>query len=147
MTAPRTIRTMMTALMNQCVIDVLRKVSEADAESLPWLTALTDARLARVIDTVLDRPGAPHTLDTLAALAAMSRSTFVRHFEDHTGRTPMDYVRDVRLRSAAKLLRAHDDLSVDAVAGKVGYASRSQFSRAFSERFGQSPADFRRQLS
>jgi AraC-like DNA-binding protein len=35
--------------------------------------------------------------------------------------------------------------TVDKVAAKVGYASRSHFSRAFHEQYGVSPADFRKQ--
>jgi AraC-like DNA-binding protein len=92
--------------------------------ALPWLSALDDPRLARV--------------------AHMSRSTFARHFEQCFGRTPMDYMRDVRLRRAAQLLRV-SGLSVDGVASKVGFASRSNFSRAFHDQFGCSPMDFRKQ--
>jgi len=80
----------------------------------------------------------------MADIAAMSRATFVRNFEKCFRRTPMDYLRDVRLRRAAQLLQV-SSLSVDGVAGKVGYASRSQFSRAFHEQYGDSPADFRNQ--
>jgi AraC-like DNA-binding protein len=38
-------------------------------------------------------------------------------------------------------------MPVDGIADKVGYASRSQFSRAFNEQFGMSPADFRKQYN
>ena len=75
----------------------------------------------------------------------MSRSTFARHFEQCFARTLMDYLRDVRLRRAAQLLQVGGS-SVDGVAGKVGYASRSHFSRAFSEQFGCSPMEFRNQM-
>ena len=135
---------MMSALMNQCLIQVLRRLSQERNGMLPWLSALDDPRLARVIETILDHPEQPHTLETLANLAHMSRSTFIRHFEQCFERTPMDYLRDVRLRRGAQLLQV-SGLSVDGVAGKVGYASRSHFSRAFHEQFGCSPMDFRKQ--
>ncbi|MEA3273741.1 MAG: AraC family transcriptional regulator [Pseudomonadota bacterium] len=135
---------MMTALMNQCLIHVLRRVSQQGDGALPWLSALDDARLSRVIETILNRPEQPYTLESLARVAHMSRSTFARHFEQCFGRTPMDYLRDVRLRRAAQLLQI-GGLSVDSIAGKVGYASRSHFSHAFSEQFGCSPIDFRKQ--
>ena len=135
---------MMTALMNQCLIQVLRRVSEQADGALPWLSALDDPRLARVVEIVLDHPERHHTLELLADVAHMSRSTFARHFEQCFGRPPMDYVRDVRLRRGAQLLRVGAQ-SVDGVAGKVGFASRSHFSRAFHEQFGCSPADYRKQ--
>ncbi len=134
---------MMAALMNQCLIQVLRRVSEQASGSLPWLSALDDPRLARVIEAILNQPGQPYTLELLAGVANMSRSTFARHFEQCFGRTPMDYVRDVRLRRAAQLLQV-GGLTLDGIASKVGFASRSHLSRAFHEQFGHSPMEFRK---
>jgi transcriptional regulator GlxA family with amidase domain len=133
---------MMTALMNQCLIEVLRRVSEQTEGSLPWLSAVEDPRLSGVLDTILNQPEQAHTLESLAEAAHMSRSTFIRHFEQSFQRTPMDYLRDVRLRKAAQLLK-RNGLSVDGIANKVGFASRSHFSRAFQAQFGCSPSDFR----
>jgi AraC family transcriptional activator of mtrCDE len=135
---------MMSALMNQCLIQVLRRVSEQAEGSLPWLSALDDARLSRVIDAILERPEQPYSVESLADVAHMSRSTFARHFEQCFGRTPMDYLRDVRLRRAAQLLQV-GGLTLDGIAGKVGFASRSHLSHAFSEQFGCSPMEFRKQ--
>ncbi len=135
---------MMTALMNQCLIQVLRRLSEERDGVLPWLSALDDPRLAQVIQTILEQPEQQHTLESLAELAHMSRSTFIRHFEQCFGRTAMDYLRDVRLRRGAQLLQVSNH-SIDGVASKVGFASRSHFSRAFQEQFGCSPMEFRKQ--
>ncbi len=135
---------MMSALMNQCLIHVLRRLSQEADGSLPWLSALDDPRLARVIEAMLDHPENPHTLDGLAVMASMSRSTFVRHFEKSFRRTPMDYLRDIRLRRASRLLRI-DGMSVDSIASKVGFTSRSHFSHAFHSQYGCSPLEFRKQ--
>ena len=135
---------MMTALMNQCLIEVLRRVSEQTEGCLPWLSAVEDPRLSGVMDNMLSQPEQAHTLESLAETAHMSRSTFIRHFEHSFQRTPMDYLRDVRLRKAAQLLK-RNALSVDGIASKVGFASRSHFSRAFQAQFGCSPSDFRTQ--
>ena len=135
---------MMEALMNQCLIQVLRAAESQSDGSLPWLSALDDPRISKVVDAILDRPGDPFTVESLAAIAAMSRATFVRHFEKCFHRTPMDYLRDVRLRRAAQLLQV-SNIPLDGVAARVGYSSRSHFSKAFSEQFGSSPTEFRRQ--
>jgi AraC-like DNA-binding protein len=137
---------MMTALMNQCLIDVLRRANEQASGTLPWLSALDDTRLSRVIETVLDDPAGDYSVESLADIAHMSRSTFTRHFEKCFGRPPMDYVRDTRLRRAAQVLQVTNQ-SVDAIAAKVGYLSRSHFSRAVLDQFGCSPADFRKQYN
>ncbi len=137
---------MMTALMNQCLIEVLREAEAQSGGALPWLSALDDPRLSKVIETILDRPEDNYTVEGMADIAAMSRATFARHFEKCFARTPMDYLRDIRLRRAAQLLQV-SSLPVDGVAGKVGYASRSQFSRAFHGQYGVSPAEFRKQYN
>jgi len=135
---------MMTALMNQCLIEVLRAAEAQSDGALPWLSALDDPRLAKVVEVILDHPESNFTVESMADIAAMSRATFARHFEKCFARTPMDYLRDVRLRRAAQLLQVNAS-PVDGIARKVGYASRSHFSRAFSEQFGMSPAEFRGQ--
>jgi|GEM_PF-4744973 len=80
--------------------------------------------------------------ESLASAASMSRSAFSEIFKARLGQSPMAYLRAVRLRQAASLLRRHE-LTVDQVAARSGYSSRSQFSRAFSAQFGVSPSQFR----
>lgn len=133
---------MMSALLSQCLVLMFRRLAATPEARLAWLDALEDPRLTRVISAVLDAPDQPYTLEGLASLAGMSRSVFAKRFHEGFGRTPMDYVREVRLRCGARLL-GQPELSVDAVAGRVGFASRSHFSKAFSEQFGCSPTEFR----
>jgi AraC family transcriptional activator of mtrCDE len=72
----------------------------------------------------------------------MSRSTFSDRFGAAFGRSPIAYVREVRLRKAADMLRA-TDRPIDAIASRVGFASRSHFSQAFRDLFGESPSVLR----
>lgn len=81
---------MMTALMNQCLIEVLREAEAQSGGVLPWLSALDDPRLSQVVDAILDHPEQAYTVETMADIAAMSRATFIRHFEKCFARTPMD---------------------------------------------------------
>jgi AraC family transcriptional activator of mtrCDE len=136
---------MMNALMNQCLISVFRRISADPDCPLPWLAALGDPGLGRVLGEILDHPEKPHSLETLAELAAMSRSVFAEKFHASFHRTPMNYVRDVRLRRAAQLL-LREGASVEEIATKVGFSSRSHFSRIFAEQLGRSPVEYRRQV-
>jgi AraC family transcriptional activator of mtrCDE len=133
---------MMNALMNQCLIAVFRRIAADPDCPLPWLSALEDPSLARVLSEILERPERHYSVDMLAHIAVMSRSVFAEKFQSCFHRTPMDYLRDVRLRRAAQLLH-RGDLSVGEVATKVGFSSRSHFSRIFNEQFGRSPVQFR----
>lgn len=136
---------MMDALMNQCLIGVFRHIGANPDCPLPWLAALEDPGLARVLASILGHPEKPHSLETLADIATMSRSVFAEKFHKSFGRTPMDYVKDVRLRKAGQLL-LRDELSVEDVASKVGFSSRSHFSRIFTEQFGTSPVKYRSEM-
>ena len=134
---------MIESIMMQCVVHLLRRLMTG-GPSLPWLEALDDPQLRRTLDVILDRPGAPHTLDDLAATAGMSRSSFGTRFSAAFGRSPMAFVKEVRLQLGAKLLRT-TDLPIKAIAAKVGYASRSHFSRAFKMQFTRDPQHYRGQ--
>ena len=128
----------------KCEAQVALQAVRTGRKAVPWLSELDDPRLSKVIEVILDHPERSYSIEAMSDIAAMSRATFIRHFEKCFGRTPMDYLRDMRLRRAAQLLQV-SSLPVDGVAGKVGYASRSHFSRAFHEQYGVSPADFRKQ--
>jgi AraC-like DNA-binding protein len=74
----------------------------------------------------------------LAALAAMSESTFHRHFRAVTHMTPIQYQKAVRLQQA-RLALVSGGRRVAEVAHAVGYDSASQFSREYRRLFGAPP--------
>ena len=130
------------ALMKQCLIVLLRHHLEHLSIGSPFFAVLVDHRLAQAVADVLRQPAAPHSVESLAAVAAMSRSTFAEQFAAAFGQTPIDFVQQVRLRRGAQLLRA-TDLPIKVVASSVGYASRSYFTRAFRKIYGMDPRSFR----
>jgi len=133
---------MTAALMTQCLVHLFRRLSSDGEGAVPWLAALQDDRLGRVVDMIIDAPGADYTVESLAEIAAMSRSAFAEHFAACFGRSPMSFVNHVRLQRAAQLLTLGTP-SIDEIAKTVGYSSRSHFSRAFKDHSGQSPNAFR----
>lgn len=135
-------RALAEALMKQCLIVLLRRHVASGRCQAPWLAALEQPRLGPAVIAMLDAPEAPHSLQSLAERAGMSRAAFAERFRATFERPPMAFLRDVRLRRAARLL-AETDLPVKTVAGRVGFASRSHFSRAFKASFGADPAAYR----
>jgi AraC-like DNA-binding protein len=130
---------MKAALMSQCIVHLFRRLCGSDNCSLPWLAALEDERLGRVFDRVLQNPADPHTVESLADVASMSRSAFAETFASAFGLSPMSMVRRIRMERAWKLLEPGNGLPMGTVARRVGFSSRSQFSRAFKRHFGVSP--------
>lgn len=135
-------RAMIGALMDEFLVHVFRRVSRDGDGHVPWLQGLDAPELSGAVTAMLERPGEPHSVATLAALCHMSRSTFASRFRSSFGRPPMDYLREVRLRRAARLLRQDPPPPVALVAHRVGFGSRSQFSRAFKELFHTPPSGF-----
>ena len=123
---------MRAALMNQCVVLMLRRLQADPACPLPWLASLSDPRMAELIEALLDHPSDRYSVASLAERMFMSRSVFSQRFKSLFGLSPLAFVNEVRIRKAAELL-LETDLSVDAVARSVGYSSRVT-SRARSAR-------------
>ena len=129
------------ALMTQCLVHFFRQIGSSG--SLPWLDALDDPRFGRVVDRILEDPAVHHTVESLADIASMSRSAFAERFVESFGRSPMELVHHVRMQHAAHLLRQDGTSSIDQVAARSGYSSRSHFSAAFRKHHGVSPTEFR----
>lgn len=73
----------------------------------------------------------------MAAQAGMSRAVFHRTFKQATTMSPIQFVKSMRLNSAAMSIAG--GMSVNEAALDEGYVSSSQFSREFKRAFGQSP--------
>lgn len=135
-------RAVVEALLKQMLVLLIRRQLKGDGADCAWFFPSGDARLATALEHMLRTPSAPHTLEGLAAVASMSRSGFAHSFTTSFGQPPIAFLRDLRLRHAARLLEV-TNLPVAAIAESVGYASRSYFSRAFRELFGANPRNFR----
>lgn len=133
---------MIRVLLLQCVLAMLRARLEARDPAVMWMHGLVDPGLWRALQHMLDAPGAAHGLDTLASEAGMSRSRFAERFQMTYGRSPMHFLRELRLARAAQLLTEGRE-PVKRIATKVGFSSRSAFSRAFTEAWGVPPRAFR----
>ncbi len=93
--------------------------------------------IARSIEYLSDHLEEAVTIDDMAAQAGMSRAVFHRKFKQATTMSPIQFVKSMRLNSAA--MNIAGGMSVNEAAIDVGYVSTSQFSREFKRAFGQSP--------
>jgi AraC family transcriptional activator of mtrCDE len=134
---------MLRVSMTQCLVLLLRRLAEQRSDAPLSVRTTQDRVMAEVVAAVLRAPGDPHSVDSLAAVAHLGRSAFTERFGATFHRTPMTFVREVRLERADELLRS-TTLDVATVAHRTGFASRSHFSRIFRETFGVPPAERRR---
>jgi transcriptional regulator GlxA family with amidase domain len=129
-------------LMKQCLILLLRRYWQDDRNQMPWLAVLKQPQLGKAVASMVAEPQQRFTLQMLADLSGMSRSAFAEHFKKTFDRPAMDYLKEVRLRRAAELLET-TDLPVKVIAARVGFDSRSHFTRAFKEFVGAHPREYR----
>ncbi|MEF2229437.1 MAG: AraC family transcriptional regulator [Pseudodesulfovibrio sp.] len=100
-------------------------------------------RLRRVERHLRAHPAEPGSLDSLAAMACMSRTKLLALFKRAHGRTITQYVQAVRMEQARRLLLL-SDLKIEAVAAEVGYRRHGSFSEIFKRCVGVTPLQYRR---
>lgn len=110
--------------------------SKADEE---FLNKLVEAIHSRLDEVDLD-------VDALAVMMNMSRATLYRKVKSISELTPNDFIRLIRLKKAAELLR-EKEYRINEIAFIVGFSSSSYFSKCFYKQFGVLPKDFERKES
>ena len=80
---------------------------------------------------------------SMAAAAGYSKYHFMRMFKKETGVGPAKFLRDLRMRSALRLLQT-EKLSVKELAERTSYRDTSYFCKAFRSHFGMTPGRFRK---
>lgn len=82
-----------------------------------------------------------YTIDSLSTDVVMSRMSLYRKMKSLTGQTPADFIRTVRLKTAAKLLK-EEKCTVSEACYRTGFASPQNFAKHFKEMFGVLPSQY-----
>lgn len=103
------------------------------------------SQIGRAMRWMRDHYREPMAIKDLARLAAMSVTSFHRHFRAVALMTPLQYLKQIRLQEARTRLLA-SAVDVAAVGHAVGYDSPSQFSREYKRAYGAPPGQDARAL-
>ena len=106
-------------------------------------TGPEDARAAATLEWAAARLREQITTEDLAARAGYSTEWFVKKVREITGQAPREWLIRQRVRRAREIL-ASSDTPLDEVARECGFGHRVSLHRAFKERVGYTPAEFRR---
>lgn len=101
--------------------------------------------IARAIDYIHANYQTDLSLNDLAQVTNLSPYHFSRVFKAEVGKTPMDYMLDVKINHAKELLLKGRDKSVTEICFESGFNNLSHFSRTFLKKVGITPTDFMRQ--
>jgi AraC-like DNA-binding protein len=126
------------------LVQVLRlSLSAPGGSGAGWFHALSDRQMSKVISALHANPARRWTLQQLASVAGMSRSTFAQRFKQVVGASPMDYLTRWRMLLAGDRLRNSGN-SIASIGLSIGYESESAFSTAFKRAMACSPRQFQR---
>lgn len=81
------------------------------------------------------------SIDTLATEMAMSRTTFYKKLKSLTGQNPKDFIKDLRMKKAASLLRERK-YTISEIAYLTGFPNSKYFSTTFKKYYGNTPTTF-----
>ena len=110
-------------------------------ESVPSFNNTFIQEVIRLVDQNLQNPD--FKIDDLAETMNMSRAVFYRKIKTFTGASPIDLVKEMRLKRALELLDA-DTYSLSEVAYQSGFSSPQYFSRVFKEQMQCTPNEYKR---
>ncbi|HET6979167.1 MAG TPA: AraC family transcriptional regulator [Pyrinomonadaceae bacterium] len=104
-----------------------------------------DRRIELVIAKLKTEPASAWDFAALSALVNLSPSRFRHLFKQETGTTPAQYLKEIRLRRAAKLL-CHTFLTIKQIVKQVNLGSNAHFVRDFRKLYGMTPTVYRRTM-
>jgi len=136
-------QTVISKLFDLMLVNAIRNYLNSEGSELQgWLNALEDERIGYSLELIHAYPEKHWSLDELAKLIGMSRTSFINQFKKLIGSTPIDYLTECRMKLAYKKLLLGKE-SIITIALDVGYQSESAFSRAFKKVMGTNPRDVR----
>ena len=100
-------------------------------------------RMDQVMRFILENSGRQISLKEVAEKAYMSKEAFCRFFKMRTRRTFTQYVQQLRITEAKKLL-LETDLSISQVSYQVGFQTLSHFNKTFKSLTDMTPKDWRK---
>lgn len=101
-----------------------------------------DTRIQGVIDYVLLHPSEKYTPESMSEMAELSKQRFGALFKEQIGKSPMAYIKELRLTTAARKLLVSTE-HVSDIAYEVGYEDPNYFIREFKAAFGYTPNQYR----
>ncbi|WP_323847138.1 AraC family transcriptional regulator [Microbulbifer magnicolonia] len=102
-------------------------------------------KIRRPVEFIKNNYSQAITIEQLAEVANLSVSALERRFQKYLKKTPMQFVREIRLENSRRML-VETQMPISEIAYQSGFSSHSYFSRHFGKMFGQLPASYREEI-
>jgi len=131
------------------ILDILARARDlrplASASYEPVLHPADQGRMERVCDHIHQHLTEDIDRTQLAKLAHLSEGAFSRFFRSRTGKTVPEYINEVRIGRACRMI-AEDRQNITDIALDCGYRNLANFNRRFREVAGCTPREYRSQM-
>ena len=108
------------------------------------ITTIDQKLMTRIMQSIeKNMDNADYSVEELSSDVGMHRMNLYRKLQSIAGMTPSEFIRTVRLKRAAQLLKSDPNLTVAEVSDMVGFNTQKYFSKYFKEMFGMTPSQFR----
>jgi len=129
------------------VLSLIDQVQKSEYQTLSQLPQKSikenqGRRLDDVFKFTLENYHRPIQLDEVAEVVYMNKAAFCRYFKQHTRKTYLNFLNEIRLQKASELLK-NSELSVAQIAYEVGFNNLSNFNRTFKLAKGKTPLELR----
>ena len=139
--------------LNQLMLflEILKEMSETDNRQTISTTDFINetiydtARIDKIM-SFLNKNYTRHiSLEEIASFAAMNASAFCRYFKSKTGKSFKNYILDMRIGYACKLLLM-EDMSISQLSNECGFETISHFNKTFKKNTGHVPSQYRKTM-
>lgn len=108
------------------------------------ITTIDQKLMTRIMESIeKNMDNSEYSVEELSADVGMHRMNLYRKLQSLAGMTPSEFIRTMRLKRAAQLLRNDPNLTIVEVSDMVGFNTQKYFTKHFKEMFGVTPSQFR----
>ena len=130
------------------IINLISTAETSPLSSFVYKKKYTDdegKRMNNVFKYAMEKFYEPITLEEIAEKAHMNKNSFCRYFKKRTNKTFFQFLIEIRIENACKLIFSDPDLSISHISEQCGFGTIANFNRKFKEIKGVTPTDYRRQ--
>ena len=130
-------------------IELLRETSKRDLNTLSSaihkkrFSEIEGKRMRKIMEYTLDNFDKNLTVKEVAEIANMTPNAFCRYFKQRANKTYFNFVLDIRIGHACKLLSRNRELRISEIAFQSGFNNLTNFNRKFKQIKGLTPSEFR----
>lgn len=131
-------------------LEILNLIADADKRKLSSLINLKKyagnegKRMSDIFQYSMDNFDKEVSLHDVADIANMTPNAFCRYFKQRTNKTFVNFLIDIRIGNACKLLAKKNDLSITEISYKSGFNNLANFNRKFKALKGITPSEYRK---